>query len=397
MARTKEQNNAQASLIRARSSNRLDRQTTVSHTRIMKIPLARADPLGEALHFLRMSGVMYCRSEFTAPWALSLPALEDCLMFHVVTSGRCVLEVKGSDDHVLQPGDFALVPHGAGHQLSSEPGVPAAKLFDLPREQVSDRYEILRHGGGGAPTTVICGAVRFDHPAAHRLVTLLPKVISVDAWNSPELEWIQSTLRLMAVEAKEQRPGGETVITRLADILVIQAIRSWIAKDPAARTGWLGALQDKQIGHAIALVHREPARPWTVESLANEVAMSRSAFAARFTELVGEPAMHYVARWRMHVALTWLKEEDAPVSEMASRLGYESEAAFSRAFKRFLGFPPGAVRRASGRPIAAPSIPRSAVRFATAPAARTPAASATGRVTHRVYASASHSRGRRRR
>ena len=188
---------------------------------------------------------------------------------------------------------------------------------------------------------VVCGVVRFDHPAADRLVKLLPKVIAVDAWSSPEVEWIQSTLRLMAIEARERRPGGETVITRLADILVIQAIRSWIASDPAAQTGWLGALQDKQIGHAIALVHREPARPWTIESLANEVAMSRSAFAARFTEQVGEPVMHYVARWRMHVALTWLKEEGTAVSEMASRLGYESEAAFSRAFKRFLGFSPG--------------------------------------------------------
>jgi len=311
----------------------------------MKIPLAH-DPLGEALHFLRMSGVFYCRSEFTAPWALDLPAFEDCLMFHVVTSGQCVLDVKFAEDHVLRPGDFALVPHGAGHRLASEPGVGGAKLFDLPREQVSDRYEILRHGGGGTPTTVICGVVRFDHPAAARLVTLLPRVIAVDAWSSPEAEWIQSTLRLIAIEARELRPGGETVITRLADILVIQAIRSWIASDPAAQTGWLGALQDKQIGHAIALVHREFARPWTVESLANEVSMSRSAFAARFTELVGEPAMHYVARWRMHVALTWLREDDAPLSAMASRLGYESEAAFSRAFKRFLGVPPGSIRRA---------------------------------------------------
>jgi transcriptional regulator GlxA family with amidase domain len=140
-------------------------------------------------------------------------------------------------------------------------------------------------------------------------------------------------------------PGGETVITRLADILVIQAIRSWIQCDPAAQTGWLGALQDAQIGRAIALIHRDPARFWTVASLAGEVAMSRSAFAARFTELVGEPATHYVARWRMHVALTWLKEEDTAMAEVAARLGYQSEAAFSRAFKRFLGFSPGAARR----------------------------------------------------
>ena len=170
-------------------------------------------------------------------------------------------------------------------------------------------------------------------------------------------DWMQSTLRLMAVEAKELRPGGETVITRLADILVIQAIRSWIERDPAAQTGWLGALQDRQIGRAIALIHRDPARAWTVASLATVVAMSRSGFAARFTELVGEPAMQYVTRWRMHVALTWLKEDAAALGEMATRLGYQSEAAFSRAFKRFTGVSPGAARRNgdSARSLQAPS------------------------------------------
>jgi AraC-like DNA-binding protein len=269
-------------------------------------------------------------------------------MFHVVTTGLSRLQVDGCEDYVLQPGQFALVAHGAGHRLTSEPGVRAAKLFDLPREQVSDRYEILRHGGGGAPTTIICGAVRFEHPAAARLAAMLPAVVRVNAATSPELEWMQSTLRLMAVEAQEVRPGGETIVTRLADILVIQAIRSWIAKDPSAQTGWLGALQDGHIGRALALVHRDPAKPWTVESLASEVAMSRSAFAARFTSLVGEPAMQYVARWRMNVALTWLKQDDAPLGEVAGRVGYESEAAFSRTFKRLIGYPPGAVRRSQG-------------------------------------------------
>ena len=265
-------------------------------------PWTSVDPLGEALHFLHMRGVFYTRSEFTAPWAVDLPPFPDCLMFHVVTSGRSWLEVEGADPHLLQPGDLALVPHGQGHRLSSEPGVPAEKLFDLPREQISERYEILRHGRGGTPATLICGLVQFDHPAARQLVQLLPKLICIEAWQSPHMEWIQSTLRLMATEARELKPGGETIITRLADILVIQAIRSWIVEDPSAKTGWLGALQDKQIGYSILLIQRDPAREWTVASLAEEVAMSRSAFAARFKELVGESPMQYITRWRMNVA-----------------------------------------------------------------------------------------------
>ena len=303
------------------------------------------DPLGEALHFLRMSGTFYCRSELTAPWGLTLPERPGCLSFHVVTAGRAWLEVKDEGPHALEPGDLALVPHGRGHRLAAEPGAVAVPIGELHHERISECYAILRHGGGGAPTTLVCGAVRFDHPAAHHLVALLPRVIHVRAATLPHTGWLQSTLGLMALEARELRPGGETVITRLADILVIQAIRSWIEQDPAAQTGWLGALQDRQIGRAVALIHREPTRAWTVSSLAAEAAMSRSAFAARFTQLVGEPAMHYVARWRMHVAMTWLREEGVGVGEMAGRLGYRSEAAFSRAFKRFTGVPPGAARR----------------------------------------------------
>jgi AraC-like DNA-binding protein len=300
------------------------------------------DPLGEALHFLRMSGTSYCTSELTAPWGLRLPQVEGGLTFHVLTSGRCWLEVPGSRRRQLGPGDLALVPHGEGHRLVSKPGVRAPLIDDLPHERVSDRYKLLRHGGGGESTHLVCGSVRFDHPAAHRLIQALPKVIHLEAAG---MEWLDGTLRMMATEAREPRPGGETVITRLADIVVIQAIRSWIATDDAARTGWLGALRDPRIGRAIALVHQHPERDWTLAALARSVGMSRSAFAARFTEKVGEPAMHYVARWRMHVAVDWLKEDGAAVGELAGRLGYRSEAAFSRAFKRFIGAPPGAVRR----------------------------------------------------
>lgn len=308
-------------------------------------PWAPVDPLGEALHFLRMSGAFYCRSALTSPWGFSVPAMPGYMWFHVLTVGQCRLETHGAPPRVLRSGDLVLVPHGEGHRLRSDENASAPPILSLEREQVSDRYEILRHGGGGAPANMVCGAVRFDHPAALNLIRLLPADVYVEASNSLELDWIQSTLRLMAAEASELRPGGETMITRLSDVLVIQAIRAWIESDPAARTGWLGALQDHQIGRAMALIHRDPARPWTVAALAEVSAMSRSAFAARFTELVDEPAMRYVARWRMNLALRALQEEDATVSELADRLGYQSEAAFSRAFKRIIGVSPGAIRR----------------------------------------------------
>ena len=308
-------------------------------------PFPPADPLGEALHLLRMNGAFYCRSELTAPWGLTLPPMPGYLWFHVVTSGHFWLETGDGGSSWVQPGELVLVPRGEGHVLRSEPGAAAPGILDLERELVSDRYEILRHGEGGAPASLICGAVRFEHPAARNLVEILPATIHVEASHSAKLDWMQSLLGLMAAEAGERRPGGEAVITRLGDILVIQAIRAWIETAPAARSGWLGALQDPQIGRAMTLIHRDPARDWTVASLASELAMSRSAFAARFTELVGEPVMRYVGRWRMHLAVSALTEEGVTLGELAQRLGYRSEAAFSRAFKRIIGVSPGAIRR----------------------------------------------------
>ena len=241
--------------------------------------LKSVDPLGEALHLLRMNGMFYSRSEVTAPFGVELPPGSPFLLFHVVISGRGWLEIEGSNPQLLQTGDFVLVPHGNGHKVVSEPGASTFNMYEVPRQRISERYELIVHDGGGEPTSMICVAVRFDHPAAHQLIQLLPSFIHIETWRSTHFEWIQSTLRLMAAEAKALRPGGETVITRLADILVIQAIRSWIEQDPTAPTGWLGALQDKQIGNAILAVQREPERTWSVATLAKEVAMSRSAFA----------------------------------------------------------------------------------------------------------------------
>jgi AraC-like DNA-binding protein len=314
-------------------------------------PWTPADPLGEALHLLRMTGIFYCLTEATAPWALEMPAFAGCMSFHVVTAGGCWLAVDGTEALYLRAGELALVPHGRGHQLFSQPGLPAAPRVDqLPQQLVSEHYSILRHGGGGAPSTLVCGIVSFRDPAAQELIRLLPPVIRTGGTAAPAQAWIAGTLDLMAAEVRQLRPGGEAVTTRLADILVIQAIRAWIQADPAAQAGWLGALQDPQIGRAIAAMHRNPGHPWTLSSLADQAVMSRSAFAARFTQLAGEPAVQYLTRWRMQVALARLQQGPATIRELATQFGYSSEAAFSHAFKRVTGLSPGAVRDQSRQP-----------------------------------------------
>lgn len=311
------------------------------------------DPLGEALHLLRLTGCVYARSDLTTPWGVDLPPLEGHMMFHIITAGRCWLEADGIEPVCLERGSLALVPHGLGHRLVDEPGRPSIDFFDLPIERVTERYERLTWGGGGDLCRLICVVVRFDHAAAGRLVDALPPVLQLDAWDGGNDRWLSDTLRFIAREAEALRPGGETVITRLADILAIQMVRHWIENESDVDTGWLAALRDPQLGRAIAAIHREPGREWTLESLARTASMSRSAFAARFTQIVGESAMRYLTRWRLQLARMELKESDESIGLVGERFGYRSEAAFCRAFKREFGVSPGADRRVGPAPLIA--------------------------------------------
>ncbi len=306
-----------------------------------------SDPLGETLHLLRLTGSLYCRSELMAPWGIDMPPFKDCMMFHVITQGHCWLEVEGDEPRLLQQGSLALIPHGIGHSIRSSASQPAVPLFDIPVEQVSDRYEIMRYGGSGDLTQATCGVVRFDHIAGQQLISLLPKVLQIDSWADEESSWLQSTLRFITNEAEALKPGGETVITHLADILIIQAIRSWIDSVPAEERGWLAALKDRQVGRALSIIHRSPERDWSVATLAKEIGMSRSGFSARFTNLVGESVMHYLTGLRMRSAHAQLQQSSDTLAVLADRLGYKSEAAFCRAFKREYGVSPGSVRQSN--------------------------------------------------
>lgn len=303
-----------------------------------------SDPLGEVLQLLQLSGVLYCSAELTDPWGIEVPELPGVMNVEVVTSGHCWLELEGEAPVFMQEGSLVLIPRGRRHKLLGNPGDRTTWLEDIPIERIGDRFEIMRFGGGGKLTEVTYYGVRFDPYLADRLVRLLPEVLHLRT-HVDDGNWLHSTIRFIAREARQRLPGSETVITRLADILVIQAIRTWIENAREETHGWIAALHDRQIGKAMSLMHRQPERDWRVETLAREVGMSRSGFSARFTALVGEPVLQYLTGLRMQLAHRELRQTPDTLARIAERVGYRSEPAFNRAFKRVVGMPPGAVRK----------------------------------------------------
>jgi len=309
------------------------------------------DSAGDALHMLRLTGALYCRADAGAPWGVDLPALPGYITLPVVLSGSCVLEVAGLS-YPLAAGTAVLLTRGSEHSLVSSAGVDSVPLFDIPADQISDRYERMSFGGDGPRTRIAYAALLADDVLTRRLVAELPDVIVVDGWDDEEAGAFATVLRLLAREAAEVRPGGETMMTRLADVLVVQIIRWWLANGSLPEQGWLAALGDRHIGRALAAMHRDLARPWTIAELATGANLSRSAFAERFTSLVGTPPMGYLAEWRLDQARAELQRTSQPIASVSAAVGYSSEAAFSRAFKRHHGLTPGEARR-SAQPVVA--------------------------------------------
>lgn len=300
------------------------------------------DPLADPLRLLKLDGVLHCAAELSAPWGLEIPRIEHCMAIHIVNQGKAYLDIAGQPTREVPGGSLVMIPHGTAHQLRSEPGVKVTPLTEIPVQLITDRYERMSFGGGGAITSISYCGVRYDPLGAMRLTQVLPLVIHLDA-RAGEDEWLLDTARFIAREANATRPGSEAIITRLADIVVVQAIRSWLTASDGQH-GWLAALKDRQIGRALAAIHSDPAFDWSVELLANQIGMSRSSLAARFKQLVGQSVMQYVTEWRMQLARLELAE-GYTVTQVAENYGYQSEAAFSRAFKRVFDRPPGQVRR----------------------------------------------------
>jgi AraC-like DNA-binding protein len=301
-----------------------------------------SEALDEVLHGLHLVDTCYCRTELSAPWGLEMAECSSVL-FHFVAHGECWLETSEGRRR-LAVGELVVLPRGTRHRLLGAPDVPRRWVLSLPipgraLETASD----LSHGGGGEGALVLCGGAAFDPPDPP-LVELLPELLTVDGADG----WVSSTLKVVGLEAARPRPGGETVLARLFDILMIHAVREWLATSPDAQRGWLGALRDEHVGRVLALIHAAPERRFTVATLADAAHLSRAAFAERFTRLVGVAPMEYVTRHRMRVATQLLRQRGLAPTEVAPRVGYGSAAAFSRAFKRVVGVPPSAIAREPG-------------------------------------------------
>jgi len=299
------------------------------------------DPLDDVFAAMRVQSAVYARLEVSAPWGLSF-APGTSARFGLVVRGGCWLQADGQGPPTaLAAGDCYVLPRGTGYTLRDAPGSPTRSCAEVVRDRIGGVIEL---GGGGVPATVITGWFVFDTVAARPLMNLVPALVHV-RMDQQRTQLLQATLQLFAMETSQPGLGSSLVVSRLADIIFVQAIRAHVAAAGDAGVGWLAALSDRRIGGALAAMHRDLAKAWTVDSLADHAGLSRSAFALRFRERVGESPAEYLTQWRMFRAGCLLRQSEQSLGEIASQVGYESEAAFSKAFKRTMGEAPGGYRR----------------------------------------------------
>jgi len=317
------------------------------------------DALSDVLKSVRLDGAVYLNAEFTAPWCIRgelglasvrkrLEGAEHVAFFHFLTEGECKVRLSGSRQALAaKAGDLVLFPqegkHLMGTDLQLEPMEGDATVEALAGAE-PEVFQ-MRHGGGGVPTRFVCGYLALSRSVFRPLFEALPPVLCIPLGDGPAAEWLRELFRAGVRESAAQRPGGASTLARLAELLFVEALRRYMDQLPPEGKGWLAGVRDAHIGRALALLHGAPGKPWTVDDLAHEVALSRSALAERFTALVGEPPMQYLTRWRLALAAQMLRSGREPLLRIAERSGYESEAAFSRAFKREFGVPPASWRR----------------------------------------------------
>ena len=318
---------------------------------------ASADVLSDVLRSVRLTGAVYFDFELSSPWVAEAPASHEIasvvmpgaqrvIEYHLIARGACWGHAVGEPPVRLKEGDLIIFPQGDAHVLSSEPGLrasPDMSMYVRPTPPLPLVYE--RGGGGPDRTRIVCCFLGCDERPFNPLLTALPRTIHLsEGANEAPTGWLGTLLNIAVRESGLARAGRDNILARMSELMFVEAIRRYLEMLPPTHTGWLAGLRDPVVGQALASLHGNPASAWTVESLARAVGVSRSVLADRFSEMVGHPPMQYLALWRMQLA-SRLLIEGGPVAEVAAQVGYESDAAFSRAFKKLLGEAPAAWRR----------------------------------------------------
>ncbi|MGE3978781.1 MAG: AraC family transcriptional regulator [Nitrospira sp.] len=314
------------------------------------------DVLSEVLKAVKLDGAVFFNGEFSSPWcarqpdagtlASYLPARsKHVIVFHLVTEGRGYVRAEKNGRSVpLETGDIVILPHGDAHLMGNGPAVTPIDSAAQLQQVLAEGRMISHVGGGGELTKLICGYLTCDPQLSQVFLAGLPSIVKVHIRDSPSGEWLEDNLRYSVDHAEAAGPGGAAVIAKLSEVLFVETLRRYIAKLPPSHTGWLAGVRDQDVGKALAVLHKQPARPWTIASLANEVGMSRSVLAERFRHYLSDTPMGYLTRWRLQLAAQVLTSTSKSVAEVGSDVGYESEPSFNRAFKRQFGVPPARFR-----------------------------------------------------
>ncbi len=314
------------------------------------------DALSDVLRIVRLKGGVFLHAEFTAPWCVPsqlrpgdlgklLEEPEHVILYHYVVEGRMAVQVAGGECLEIEAGEAVIFPHNHEHLLANDLTMTKAPSSLVERAVRPDGLRVVRLGGGGNRTQVICGYLGCDKLEGNPLAAALPPVLRYDARQQGAAAWIKSSLDFAIHEVEAQGLGSGTVLAKISELLFVEALRRYVASLADEQIGWLAGLKDRFVSRALALLHGDVARQWTVDELAREVGLSRSALADRFTRLIGEPPMRYLARWRIQVAAHQLRRTDAPLARIAELVGYESETSFNKAFKRGFGVPPATWRK----------------------------------------------------
>jgi AraC-like DNA-binding protein len=322
-------------------------------------PEDRLDAFSQILSGVKLNGALFFSAEFSAPWGLTTPpgnviaetvapGAEHLVLYHLVIEGGALIELEDQASIKLEPGDVVIFPHGHSHHMSSGKGaIRPFPNYGISAKIKSRDLSPLHAGGGGETSRFVCGYMTCDPYLSRPVLNGLPPVFKVNIRTDRSGLWLESSILHLVEEAASGRVGSEAMLAKLSEALFVDTLRRYIAGLPEEQTGWLAGTRDPIVGKSLGLLHSRIAHPWTIADLANEVGISRSSLVERFTRYLSEPPMTYLTRWRLQLAARSLERTSRGVAEIAADVGYESEAAFNRAFKRFFGQPPGRYRSES--------------------------------------------------